>query len=464
MGFPFTTAEVLSLLGYTIDSYKSGVYIQCPFCRSKNKPLHFELMTSKYRCNKNPEHYGNILTFYREIEGCKDNKEAYKEILKRLNINDVSNTREVILPKTNKEIQQDLDKSNRVYQQLLAKSYLSKSNREDLLNRGFSDVDIQRVGYKTLPQRNGKEIYEFTKSLDLKDPAGVPGFFLTKRDYWILYHGKSGIMIPYLSFFGKVQAIQIRKDESVREFNPETGEKEHKFYYLSSRYKKCGTPARQVVHYAGQFLKKDGGRTLQVSNGILVYLEGAMKGDLFYSLTGQPAMCFPGVNCLEVLKQELPVLKEQGIHTLLNGYDMDFIYNINVLEASLKTEKLILDHGFNYQRLTWDTTYIDSQGKENKLNINTMFVFTVQTLIKAIEEDNLSLILKRAKVCKRTRIMFALKDQSELTQKNQKLNSILRQKCKELGFIECKTIFWHLRRKGIDDYYAFKLKGIERTY
>ena len=108
--FPFSTAEVLALLGYFVDPNRSGVYIQCPFCKSRNKPLHFELTTSRYRCNKNPNHYGNILTFYRDLEGCENNKEAYKEILDRLNIYDVSKPREIIIPETKKEIPQLLSK------------------------------------------------------------------------------------------------------------------------------------------------------------------------------------------------------------------------------------------------------------------------------------------------------------------------------------------------------------------
>ena len=139
---------------------------------------------------------------------------------------------------------------------------------------------------------------------------------------------------------------------------------------------------------------------------------------------------------------------------------MDFIYNINVLEASLKNEQIIIEHGFKHKRLTWNTAYLDGNGNKKNLNVDTMFVFTTQTLKKALKEKNLIQTLERVQKSKRSRIMFALKNKKEINEENHRLFSILKKECEKLGFFDCQTILWNLQLKGIDNYYAYKLKGI----
>jgi len=454
--FPFRTEDVLTLLGYTVSENRSSIYIQCPFCKSKGKPLNIELKSSFYRCCKNPDHKGNILTFYKELTGCENNKAAYKEILSRLGR---ENPLQVIKHETHTEQEFSIDysKTDRIYKKILAKSFLSKKNRENLLKRGFLEEEIKKLSYKTLPVRNGLEIVQFVSDLGEPDLSGVPGFFVSKKGTWCMKHGKPGIMVPYHDFYGNICGIQIRKDDEVRETDPETGKKEHKYYYLSSRYSKYGTPAIQCIHYAGTFIDHQ----LQVKNQTLVLIEGAMKGDLFYAITGQPAICIPGVQCEKILKKELPLLKEKGIHTILNGLDMDRLININVLEASIKIEKIILEEGLQFKNLTWETSYRDRYNQEHKLPTEKCFIFTKDTLQEAIEDENLLDILARVKKCGRTRIFYAYKDKMTLTTANASEHFLFQHLKKQCNsFLEVKPIIWDLKLKGIDDYYANKIREI----
>lgn len=458
MSFPFSTEEVLNLLGYSSNN-RSSIYIQCPFCKSSNKPLNIDMKTSMYRCNKNPEHKGNILTFYKELSGCTSNKEAYHEILKRLQIEDIT-----LIPKVEEnliqEVEFDEEKTNLILTKVLEKSFLSSKNRKELLERGFSKERIDKLMYKTLPKRNGKEIIKFVYSLndnDSYDFSGVIGFFVSKKGYWVIAHNTQGVMIPYRNFWGKIHGIQIRKDEEIRKIDPETGIKEEKYTYLTSRNRKNGTPARQCVHYSGEFTEKG----LSIKNGTLVLIEGGMKGDLFYELTNQPTINIPGVQCIKILEKEFPILKAAGVHTIMNGFDMDRITNINVLEPLLKIEKKIKDYGFNYKQLAWNTNYMDRNGHIKELCMNTMFVFTPETLKKEIEKNTLTNTLTRVRKCNRTRIMFALSSIEESKKEvNKKLFLLLVEECNKCGFFEISPIIWKLKCKGIDDYYAYKLKGI----
>lgn len=453
--FPFSTEEVLNLMGYPTGN-KESIYIQCPFCKSRKKPLNVNLKTSLYRCNKNPDHKGNILTFYKEVMGCQSNKEAYHEITDRLNIKDKSYIPKIEIEEC-KECEIDKEKNAKVLEVFLEKSYLTKQNREDLLARGFTLERIKELKYKTLPSRNGKEIVEFVNSLGIslgiKDFSGVIGFFISKKNYWVVAHYMQGIMVPYRDFYGNIQSIQIRKDENTRKIDPETGEKEHKYGYLTSRNKKRGTAAKQCVHYSGVF----GGDGLLVKNGTLVLIEGGMKGDLFYDLTGQPAINIPGVNCISILEKEFEFLKTKGIHTIMNGLDMDRVLNINVLESLVKIEKLIKKHEFFYKQLTWNTEYTTVDQKKANINVNTTFVFTPETLEEELEMKRLTETLQRIQRCNRTKIMFAVNTAEKLQEKLE-LFHLLKKQCSNFNFTEVTPIIWELKDKGIDDYYVSKIR------
>lgn len=462
--FPFRTEDVLALLGYSTGN-RSSLYIQCPFCKSRKKPLHFDMATSVYRCNKNPEHHGNILTFYRDLSGCEDNKEAYREICQRLGIDyhTYKGQQTPVIAKENEEkdvcLPYDIVRTDKAYRKILAKSYLSDKNRQDLLARGFSTEDLVSLGYKTLPERNGLEIFKFVEELSIDNPSGIPGFYRSKKGSWMFMHGKRGIIVPYRDFYGRIQGAQVRKDDDVRKIID--GEMEHKYYFISARYKRDGGAAYQFAHYAGEFRTCESEKSLYIPNGTIVMTEGGMKIDLFYCLTKQPGIGIPGVNCENVLLRELPILKEHGVHTIYLGFDMDRMMNINVASALAKIEKTILQHGLECTYLKWDTTYQTMYGEEKTLQTDTMFVFTPKTLIQEMQDGVLEQTLERAFALGKKRIMFAMKNKDEATQENLARYNELKQICARYGFLECTPIYWELKHKGIDNYYAYKLKGIE---
>lgn len=461
-GFPFRTEDVLALLGYACAGNRSSVYIRCPFCHSKNKPLNFDLATSKYRCNKNPDHHGNILTFYRDLEGCDDSKEAYREICERLRIDAHAYTPKTPDqdPEKNVDLPYDIVRTDQAYRKILAKSYLSSKNRKELNRRGFTDENLDSLSYKTLPERDGLEIFQFVKELSIENPSGIPGFYRSKKGAWMFAHGKRGVIVPYRDFYGRIQGAQVRKDDDVRKMVD--GQLENKYSFISARYKRDGGAAVQFAHYTGEFrTQEDGSKKLYVPSGTLVMTEGGMKIDLFRCLTKQPGMGLPGVNCETVLERELPIIKENGIHTIYMGFDMDRMMNINVAAALPKIEAAIKRHGLNCKYLQWDTEYLTIKKEQKRLQTETMFVFTPETIDKNLEDGILDQTLQRAFDLNKRRIMFALKSEECATEENAKRYKALKKACDRFGFIECTPIYWNLKHKGIDDYYAYKLKGIE---
>lgn len=475
--YPFTPAEVLSLMGYSVQANRASVYLQCPWCMSKNKPLNVNLSNGMYRCNKNDEHKGNVLSFYAKINNM-DNKAAYKEICERLRVYDTSIQRAPVVISTENICKIDFEKTNKVLQQFPRVFKLSKKHEQDLLNRGFSKEAIIKHQYCTLPEMDHLESSKITPKLGFSDLAGVSGFYMNQKNTcWMCYSEASGIMVPYRDFFGKLTGEQIRKDEEKRRII--NGEKEPKYVWFTSVGKNHGTKNRQLINYNGTFSKKSNGEYSFDVPESLVLIEGAMKGDLFYDLTSQPNIDIPGVNCLAILRKELPRLKERGLKTLLGGFDMDRMMNDNVMKALYEIAKYTRSLGIEFRNIQWDATYRTMSGDERILNSNTMFIFTPETLYKIFDKemtfdkkhpgsnkyethDLLKQTLRKCKECNHKRIMFALKDKSENTIENHKLFEVLEKECQNMKcFIEVTPIYWQLKHKGIDDLYAWKLKGIE---
>ena len=80
-----------------------------------------------------------------------------------------------------------------------------------------------------------------------------------------------------------------------------------------------------------------------------------MKADLAHNITGRAYIAVPGVNALPQLEAELKKLRRIGVRRIVNAYDMDYLTNEYVAKAIGKTEEMIRDEGFEYNRMTWDT-------------------------------------------------------------------------------------------------------------
>lgn len=473
--YPFTPAEVLTLMGYPVQENRASVYLQCPWCMSKHKPLNVNLKNGMYRCNKNDEHKGNVLSFYAKLNNM-DNKTAYKEICERLRINDTSSKRAPVMIPKEKECKIDFDKTDKVLKQIHGTFSLSEKHKDDLLKRGFSEDAIQKYQFRTFPEIDHLQAAKVASKLGFSDYAGVSGFYMNRKETcWMISSEDSGIMVPYRDFYGKLTGDQIRRDEEKRKvFN---GIKQPKYVWFSSVGKNRGTKGKQLCNYNGTFSQKENGEFSFDVPETLVLIEGAMKGDLFYDLTSQPNIDVPGVNCLNLLREELPRLKERGLKTLLGGFDMDRMMNVNVMVALHKIENYARSLGISFRNLQWNSTYRTMSGEEHLLNSDKMFVFTPETLQKILNSEKdfcqehperkyethelLKQTLQKCKEYGHTRMMFALKDKTENTVENYKLFEILKKECTAMNcFIEITPIYWQLKHKGIDDLYAWKLKGI----
>lgn len=461
MSYSYDAYDACYLLGIDAPRTRKHIYIRCPWCNSKGKCLNINLVKGVYRCNKNDEHKGSVTEFYANLRGFQSTKDAARDIRKNLGKESISIVKRTSETTTSIEEEKaaDIDSRNKVYQALFLKMPLTSMDKENLLGRGFTLEEIKMCGYASLPKMDFSDIcnlieWLLSQKLNLEK---VPGFFTTsKKHIWLFNAMKAGIMMPNRDINNKIQCIQVRKRDSEINF----AEREGKCYYLTSRYKENGASASQAIHFAGEFeTLNDGSQRFINKNGIVVLIEGIMKADLFYCLTKQQAIAVPGVQCQKALSLVLPDLKELGIHTIMVAFDMDSVLNINVLEGLIHIETLIEEAGFHCSTLEWSVAMKRLNGTDYSLNRDTDFVFTVESYDAEVEAERLDQTFSRILKAKRKKIIFALKNSKEANEENfQKLQNLT--KVATTYDLIVDVMFWDLKLKGIDNYYAYKIRNI----
>ncbi len=165
---------------------------------------------------------------------------------------------------------------------LLSKLTLASDHRENLLSRGLTDEQIKVLGYKTTPVVG---LTAIAKQLQAEGHylTGVPGFYHTKEGSWSLVHERRGILIPARTPDGKIQGLQIRRDNTKR----------GKFRWISSVGKQDGCKAECWTHISGTPAQT------------VLLTEGPMKADIITFITGLPVVAVPGVNSLNHLEEML---------------------------------------------------------------------------------------------------------------------------------------------------------------
>ena len=302
--------DIISLLGIPYPSSgQSSYYVQCPCCdeNPRKKHLNINLKKEVFRCPRCGAS-GGIFDLYALYTGIPRD-EVRKAILARMGVpENASRPRQKILPKADTECPlTDIDARHATYRALLSKLTLASDHKENLLGRGLTDADIERLGYKTTPVVGMAQIAKQLQSDGLY-LAGVPGFYRDDSGAWTFIHEKRGILIPARDRYGRIQGLQIRRDNVEK----------RKFRWVSSTEKKDGCNAEGWTHLSGPV------------RPMLVLTEGPMKADVINALTGLTVLAVPGVNTLTQLELTLTELRSEGLVEIKTAFDMDFATNHHV--------------------------------------------------------------------------------------------------------------------------------------
>ena len=351
----FHMADIIPLIGLpNLPLNRVSYNVPCPCCDDEpgKKHLNINLKKDVFRCPR-CGFAGGVFDLYACYTGIP-REEVRDALIAGLHVQ--GNPYKVPFSPV-KEIPEcpltDIDSRSQTYTELLKKLSLASDHRDNLQNRGLTDQEIDRLGYKTTPLFGlasiAKQLTE--EGLYL---AGVPGFYKTKSGTWSFIHESRGILIPVRDEHSRIQGLQIRRDNVER----------RKYRWVSSVEKTDGCKAEGWVHLAGPLC------TSQV-----ILTEGPMKADVIHYLSGKTVLAVPGVNTLSHLEKTLQILKENGVQKIMTAFDMDFLNNPHVQKGYSRLVRLLEDAGIPFGTYLWDPAYkgLDdyiwhSMRKQTKIN------------------------------------------------------------------------------------------------
>ena len=333
--------DIIPLIGIPEPTYGRASYnVSCPCCdeNPKKKHLNIHLEKDVFRCPR-CGFSGGVFDLYAYYAGI--NRKNAREILyARLNL-DATCDRKGAPPRRVFPMQSvqecpitDIDTRHETYSALLSKLSLASDHRKNLLDRGLSDEIIDRMGYKTTPAVGTTMLAKQLLAEGYYLP-GVPGFYHANSGEWCFVRENRGIMIPVRNPEGKIQGIQVRRDNLTK----------RKFRWISSVGKTDGTPAEGWTHLSGP------------PQETVLLTEGPLKADVIHALTGQTVLAVPGVNSLSHLRSALEYMRSHGTQRIMTAFDMDYLSNPHIQNGYMELVRLLSEMSFQFGTYLWDPQY-----------------------------------------------------------------------------------------------------------
>lgn len=333
----FSMMDIISHLGLPRPSSgQSAYYVPCPCCDNKpsSKHLNINIKKNVFRCPRCGVS-GGIFDLYSLYTGVPRDK-VLKALISDLGTPEIQKCQrtKVVFDSVDDCPVTDIDSRHATYTALLSKLSLAQDHEQNLLNRGLTYEDIVRLGYKTTPVVGMSAI---AKQLQTEGYylAGVPGFYRNSNDEWSFIQEKRGILIPVRDIKGRIQGLQIRRDNMQK----------RKFRWVSSTDQKDGCRSESWAHLAGPI------------RPIALLTEGPMKADVIHALTGLTVIAVPGVNALTQLQKTLAELQKAGLCEIKTAFDMDMSTNHYVQSAYKKLLCLLDEMNFKFGTYIWDQNY-----------------------------------------------------------------------------------------------------------
>jgi hypothetical protein len=241
------------------------------------------------------------------------------------------------IPSVNESPAADIEVRHAAYSALLSLLTLAPDHRANLLGRGLSERAVIENDYKTTPMIGCRAITKKLMDSGLQ-VEGVPGFYMDKTGAWTFIEQKRGILVPVRDMRGRIQGLQTRRDNAEK----------RKYRWVSSAEIDGGSHgcgAEGWLHLAGPVRER------------VILIEGPMKADIVYHLTGQSVLAVPGVNSLKNLERVMLELKERGVRQVMTAFDMDFLKNPHVQNGYNELVNLLGILGIRFGTYLWHPYY-----------------------------------------------------------------------------------------------------------
>jgi len=349
--FPFNIMDVASLLRLRVRRRQpNSVYVDCPLCGDKRGKMNINLQKNVFRCNYCDES-GGMTALYAKVYGIS-NSDAYREICDALQTGGRAPEYEVKAAEEPPSVQNSelagISEIHQTLSLLLGMLQLSEPHRKNLLGRGLTDEQIDRLGYKSTPPPYLCQ--SLTERLIKQGCTvqGVPGFYLGDNGRWTVkfYKRTSGILIPIKGIDGLIRGAQIRLDVPIKDEGGDEEKEGTKYLWLSSVNKHMGVTSGSPVHFVGDPFA----RTVYVT-------EGALKADIAHCLMNRSFCAVAGANNLSQLDPVFAVLSHNGTKLIVEAHDMDKYRNEMIEKGASKIYIMAHKYRMESRRLTWNPNY-----------------------------------------------------------------------------------------------------------
>ena len=236
-----------------------------------------------------------------------------------------------------------LSRRDAVYRAFLERLELYPAHQEELLQRGLTKLDIDRIGFKSLPKFMDRSVLPKRMISAGYDLRGVPGFGLEGGSWNLTQSFDGGYLIPLRNGDGLIQGFQVRHDHPSERFS--------KYDYFANRKMEYTAGAMSWIAWAGKNILLDN------EPFDVIVTEGALKGYIVNAKTGCNVISVPGVAALKAIPAAMETAKTHGLRTVYIAYDMDADTNEDVAKQLKnlgdKLEKAKIPH----KVLRWDPRY-----------------------------------------------------------------------------------------------------------
>jgi hypothetical protein len=235
---------------------------------------------------------------------------------------------------------------NEIYKAFLASLNLSKSHREDLRRRGFTDEMIDQNVYKTLPIHGRAAIARVLHERFDDKVLSVPGFVVKEGQSgrYVTVRGPKGLVVPVRDPVRRIIALKVRRDDSTNDGS--------KYVYLTSAGfggPSPGAPAHVPL-----------GTTTPAE--LVRVTEGELKADAAVAISGLATVSIPGVTTWNLC---FPILKQIGAKVVRLAFDMDAWDKPTVAKALSRCADAIVQEGYELELERWAPT--DGKGIDDLL-------------------------------------------------------------------------------------------------
>lgn len=258
-------------------------------------------------------------------------------------------------------------------------SYLYPNHYDNLIQRGFSDVEIRNMGFFSVPKNNNvfydgyncklstAIINELKKTFKEEELLKVPGF--SKRTYndndYVVFKNTiknqstnsfedlDAYFIPYYNENKLLVGMQYRLTTPILD---RKGKKiRYLWYSFSNSDITCGSP---IDYYVPMNISID---------DVLLVSEGAIKCKYAATKFGIRSVAEAGVGNYRNLVKTIQSIEsiENKRYKILLALDMDKYDNPDVIKAEISTVALLKSLGYSVTILEWDKS--DGKGVDDKL-------------------------------------------------------------------------------------------------